>query len=304
MDKLSRLISSKDDEYFLHKLLGLTCLGSYLWRFLQSGDKDMGFDESYLTPVTLLLHLSLSLSSLIFRIPQRRIAGSGFRIWPEYRLHSITFASRSLACMMLTYVCTIYDIAPGIWTHVANTAIVLLTCVAADLGSYSVGPANRSHTIRDLYASPATRFHFSVMQFYATSGCIFGFQRYSIHFVMVFIIQFNAFLMTLQRKNIGSHFAMVGAYGLMLSIGFVVGALEVHRASAFWFLSAFSNMAAIARIGLGWNKYFLWIFMSFLMYAVRPTLDDYSFWRIVYLASMAAMAILGYRKIVIEGSIV
>ena len=52
--------------------------------------------------LSLLPHALLSASSLIFRIPKRRIK-EGSRIWPEYRLHSIVFAYRSVACMAVTW---------------------------------------------------------------------------------------------------------------------------------------------------------------------------------------------------------
>jgi len=39
---------------------------------------------------------------MIFKIPLKRIA-SGYRIWPEYRLHSIFFALRSLSMMLLIW---------------------------------------------------------------------------------------------------------------------------------------------------------------------------------------------------------
>jgi hypothetical protein len=187
-------------------------------------------------------------------------------------------------------------------THLVYTGIVLLTCAAADAGSQMVPVTHRSHTIRDLNASPSIRFQFSVMQFYATTGCLFGFTRYSIHFVMVFIIQCNAFLMTLQRKNLASHVAMVTAYGTMLTIGFVVGAWEVHRVGAFWFLSTLSNTAALLRMGMRWNKYVLWICMSLLMYVTRSTMES-SAWPFLYLASMVAMLNLAYTKIALEGRI-
>lgn len=159
----------------------------------------------------------------------------------------------------------------------------------------------RSQTIRDLNATPAVRFHFSVMQFYATTGCLFGFTRYSIHFVMVFIIQCNAFFMTLQRKNLASHMTMVAAYGVMLGIGFVVGAWEVHRIGAFFFLSTLSNTAAILRMGFQCDKYVLWTGMSVLLYLTRPSMESSSWaWPLLYLASMVAMSYLAYTKIVLQ----
>jgi hypothetical protein len=209
---------TREDNTNIHKTLGVTCLLSYLWHFVRVGEGDMGFTNTYSTPMVIALHLLLSVSSIIFRIPAKRIV-SGYRIWPEYRLHSIMFACRSLACMLLTWVEAQQGWAPE---YRANAVICLATIAAADLSSYMVGPAGRSSTIRDLEAGPATHFFFSAMQFHATMGCMLGVRRYSTQFIYVWIIQFNAFLMTLRRKNLAGHTALVTTYGFMLAFGYMV----------------------------------------------------------------------------------
>ena len=78
---------TKEDPLHLHKTLGTVCLLSYLWRFYQAGEADMGFaTRPELTLPTILLHVSLNLSAFYFAIPSKRIK-TGDRIWPEYRLH-------------------------------------------------------------------------------------------------------------------------------------------------------------------------------------------------------------------------
>lgn len=82
---------TKEDAFHIHKTLGMLCLVSFLFRLALAGESDMGFGAAQypaLTVPTIVLHLLLSLSALEFKIPQRRIS-SGYRIWPEYRLHSI-----------------------------------------------------------------------------------------------------------------------------------------------------------------------------------------------------------------------
>ena len=100
-------------------------------------------------------HLMLSLTSLIFRIPKVRIR-EGSRIWPEFRLHSIVFACRSLACLVIVFLEKRYDPhgEPRYW---ANVLVVFATLLGADLATASVDPSSRSNTIRGLETSAATQ---------------------------------------------------------------------------------------------------------------------------------------------------
>ena len=147
----------------MHKLLGLSCLVHFFYRFAQflHGAVDMGFDASTdgATLGCLLVHTALSCSSLIFQLPTKRIK-EGSRIWPEYRLHSIVFACRSLACMVLTVGERMA--AADSPCYALNALIVLGACAAADAASQSVDAAARSSTIRELAAPPPLKFFFSV----------------------------------------------------------------------------------------------------------------------------------------------
>ena len=226
-----RKLFTIEDKYNFHKTLGISCLLSYIYRFAQVGPTDMGFATTPGTLLAICVHTSLSVSSLIFRIPHARIK-SGYRIWPEYRIHSIVFACRSLAGMLVTWLEMKLGREPN---YLLNFAIVLLTITAADLGSMAQGKpgtAGRSSTIRDLDAGPAAHFFFSAMQFHATMGCMLGIRRYSTQFLYVFIIQFNAFLMTMRRKNLAPHTFLVTTYGLMLVFGYAVSATPPPRAQS------------------------------------------------------------------------
>ena len=94
-----------EDTFNMHKMLGVPCLVHFLFRTLSVPFRpfaDMGFVASKLTAIFIVWHLLLSVSSLIFKIPKMRIK-EGSRIWPEFRLHSIVFACRSLACMTVVW---------------------------------------------------------------------------------------------------------------------------------------------------------------------------------------------------------
>jgi hypothetical protein len=119
---------------------------SYIYRLSQWGDADMGFaTRPALTLPTIFLHWCLNLSAFAFKIPAKRIK-SGDRIWPEYRLHSLVFLSRSLAIMCVYYYEQHYQLEPN---YIFNFAIVMVTLIAADASSWSVGE-NRSSSIREL----------------------------------------------------------------------------------------------------------------------------------------------------------
>lgn len=83
-----KLFSSHDKPFNIHKTLGIYCLIHFFYRFAQAGASDMGFNGSWWSLASLVPHAMLSLSSLIFSIPKRRIT-EGSRIWPEFRLHNI-----------------------------------------------------------------------------------------------------------------------------------------------------------------------------------------------------------------------
>jgi len=327
MPKLNEIydkLFTREDPNNLHKTLGIFCLAHFLFRFAQSGPTDMGFAASKSTLACIAAHTLLSVSSLIFKIPLKRIA-SGYRIWPEYRLHSIVFALRSLAMMLVIWVEKAYGLETN---HHLNAAIVLGTLAAADFGSWSVGPNGRSSTIQDLEAPPAMRYFFSVMQFHATMGVMLGVRRFSTQLIYVWIIQLNAFLMTLRRKNLAPHQGLVWTYGAMLVFGFVVCSYEAQTIGAFVMVNTLANTAAVLRLGLRTPKYLLWSGMAVLTHFARQTItlpppppppparawwqlwaktaplpvpvppeESFPYWPALYAMSVAAVLVVGYRKI-------
>jgi hypothetical protein len=291
----------------LHKTLGILCLLSFLWRMTQINDTDMGFQtKPYLTIPTLCLHLALSVSSLAFKIPFRRIK-EGSRIWPQYRLHSIVFASRSLAAMALYWFEQHYNKEP---MYGANVLIVLATLAAADLSTAT--QRHPSDTIRGLDIARPTCYCFSMIQFYATASFLFGVRRYTMQFILVFIIQLNAFLMTLRRKNIISHHASMTIYGFMLIFGNHISFHEHIRFGVPMLLT----VGFVANIAFVWrtsplpiksrairnivhNKYLIWTTMGFWThYYLRPmAMHEMSLRRqVLYAASFAAVIANGVIK--------
>ena len=293
-----------EDVFNFHKMLGFACLISYAVRFAKTGDRDMGFSSSSMTLVSIVLHMTLSVSSLIFKIPTKRTL-SHYRIWPEYRLHSIVFAWRSLLTMLLTWVEGRFGLEP---MYPLNTLITLLCFSASDYASYCVGE-NASRSIRDLDVPPVVQFAFSWIQFHGTFNCILGgsARRYSTLFIYVWIIQVNAFLMTVQRKNVLSSGPLLAIYAFMLSFGYCVISGEMLRVGWPLFLAsnAIGNVAAILRMSGSWlgsKKYLMWSLVGLFTHFARPTFDVevseyFNEWLGACVATYGVVGLLGYRKI-------
>ena len=100
---MANLITNHD-PYHIHKLLGLASLLNYFLRFYYLFVYGTAFPTH--EPFTqalccVLLHGVLSTSSLLLPLPLKRNFASPM-IWPEFRLHSITFALRHVIATMLT----------------------------------------------------------------------------------------------------------------------------------------------------------------------------------------------------------
>lgn len=92
---LLKKLKTKEDPHHLHKTLGIFCLFNYVYRYyLLLSVGNMRLNNLY-GILSILVHAALSLSSLIFYIPLKRNPLKPM-IYPEYRLHSIIFALRSV----------------------------------------------------------------------------------------------------------------------------------------------------------------------------------------------------------------
>ena len=285
-----RLITNEDPMH-LHKTLGILCLLSYAWRFslrFLHGDVDMGFRQyPRCTLPTLALHLALNLSSFAFQIPSKRIQ-SGYRIWPEYRFHSLVFLCRSLAFIAFQWYDDTSrghqddDLSSNHNHHLRNLIIIMASVTAADLGSNMYSES--SGFARNLQVHNGVKFFFSFLQLLATTGCLSVENNYSIHMVFCCIIQVNAFLMTLRRKNLVGQTALVSVYAGMLLVGWIIGDAEMASkgARAQAQLHLLGMMAALLRMSprvlprpwsLIHSKYFIWPFLyGVLQYQSRPDL--------------------------------
>ena len=122
---------TKEDGHFghVHKIIGTAALAHYAYRaYLLITTGSMQFDAGLFTLCCILLHMLLSVSSFIFKIPNNRI-NSAPMIYPEFRLHSIIFAYRSLIVMLLMWASKRWDTVLPLYFR---GVVVMLTMVAAD----------------------------------------------------------------------------------------------------------------------------------------------------------------------------
>lgn len=299
LQKWRHELITKDDPFHLHKTLGVICLISYMWRLSQWGpERDMAFaTHPQFTIPTILLHFMLNLSSFEFKLPPRRI-NSGYRIWPEYRAHSLVFLCRSLATMILTYYEELYNKPPNYWM---NLVIVLVTMAAADTSSKMTD--HQSGFSRKLQVPNIVKYCFSVAQLWATAGIIYGLRRYSVQLLYCLIIQVNAFLMTLRRKNLAGHYVLISVYGFLLVAGILICTVELvvwdgWKAVLIFFIAA--NTASVIRLAprkppLMNNKYLMWILIACLVAIMRRYFEAVGA-RMIFLAtvSMIAMVSMGF----------
>ena len=300
--RVYRKLATPEDRYSAHKIFGSLCILHTAFRLAQVGPTDMGFGPTLTTLACILLHATLSLTSFLFRIPLQRRGGElSYGMWTEYRLQSIIFTLRSLAMMLLVWTERVLGCTPN---HCLNALLAFGSMAASDLCSRSVGPKGRSRTVRDLDAPHATRLLFSIMQIQTTSALLLGQRRFSMHFVFVLVMQFNAFLMTLRRKKLVPYNTAVGLYAAMTLIGSgtVFYETSVSQPGLFLVGNALGNFAATLRIGFNAPKYPLWVVVGVLAHFARQTLPppmgmslSFPYWPALAIVSNLCILAVGWR---------
>ena len=296
---------TKEDPAFIHKALGISCLCSFVWRYMHIGSSDMGFisHPEYTVP-TLLLHFMLTASAFIFKIPNKRIK-DGTRIWPEYRMHAMVFLCRSLAVIGRYWYETKYEL-PRNYDY--NFAVVILTMAAADLCSASVEEKYRSNSVRDVDTPPVVKFFFSSIQFLATSAYLMGLKRYSFPFLTVMVVQLTPFLATLRRKHLIGRDIGSFLYGVYLVNGYVVSQYFTPVASVnmLRITNGFGIVAATWRLmplpskfRFLQNKYLIWTTLGLLMRYLRPYFTQWTYDQIMVVVriELVIFAFLAFYKI-------
>lgn len=193
------------DYLHIHKLLGFGCLIHYIYRFyLKYFNGYMFNDTNYFFP---LLHMILSLSSFIFKVPTIRYQNSTI-IWKELQLHNIIFTSRSI-CMI--YHSLLFNYFSYFNYYISRYIIIILHHYIADLITNKYQNNNLTTTRDIIYNTNDTliskvfikinKYFYSISQIVATTSLLLS-KNYETGYLIMFPIQLSAFLMTLVRKRI------------------------------------------------------------------------------------------------------
>jgi hypothetical protein len=257
-------LKTKEDPYHIHKSLGIICLMNYIYRYsllFLNGTMNLNND----TAVTLIyFHAGLSLTSMIFHIPSIRNKTAPM-IFPEYRLHSIFFALRSILCFMITY----YNYSI-FYKFICCYSVMGL----ADLVThqYKNNKSESEKTMRSMpfdkrIPEPDQREIIICQSSNQISATLFMFGNLDSCFSPMFSIQIAAFLMTLVRKSIITANSWHISYNislwinafcyLNLPINFVILQIILYHFFRIW------------RFKFSGNKYIAWSINFFILYLLQ-----------------------------------
>lgn len=248
-------LSTREDHFNIHKTLGILALSNYCYRFYNLFVyNDMKFDTNF-DAATILIHFFLSSTSLIFKLSKKRHSTLPI-IYPEMRLHSIVFATRSVVCFFLCYF--EFDI-------IFRMISCLLTNVSADIVTYYL---KQGTTIRGGNAAfeiepkkeRRLKHLYSLFQLGATLAML---GNINIVFSPLLGIQIAALNMTLIKKGIITPRTYHIVYSACLVINLFV--LELDTNYIIKMLSG-SILSANMRFKYNINKYIMWCFVFGLHY--------------------------------------
>jgi len=222
-------LNTKEDSSYFHKYLGTICLCNFIYRFTCYFKYGNMYLDNNFALVLVGVHGLLSISSLIFHIPSIRNPSKPM-IYPEFRLHSIAFALRSVV-ICYQYYNKLHYLYPIVTCYI--------TMFSADFITIYFNPEGKNgNTIRNMpfdnsmipleRQKEITKMH-SIMQIGATTYMLGDIQS---AFSPLLAIQLAAFLMTLVRKSIISSTTWHTIYSWSLwinislfyshSIGFII----------------------------------------------------------------------------------
>ena len=264
---MARLFSQHDPAH-VHAILGALSLVSFLYYYgnvVYHGR----LPADGVPPYVMLLHLSLSLSSILFAVPRRRIRRNPTLIWFEYRAHAVIFTLRSVAI----YVANHYLHSAA----VVRLGVVLCTGAAADYvsrvyGEEGITTVRGNGKYRDARVKMIVPFY-SVYQICASASHIYDYNPVFSGYNTLIAIQSSAFGMTLVRKGIVGWKYHAAGYSFCLLLSMYAMWLQVippHR-YGFWILCA---LVSIGRIMDGVNKYALWCIFTCCFYALKLNLNQ------------------------------
>ena len=269
--QLHRLVTREDGVYFhVHKILGVLVLGHFVFRGIKwINTRNMGFDSSLDTLGWIAVHMLLHVSSFQFALPQRRIKTYNI-IWPEFRLHSMIFAYRSLITMLIVWLKLSLRISV-VTEVVLRGLLVLVTMALADTVTKhfrakglvdSTETTMRTNPYPQWFPINWIKYHnlfYSASQVLATMQCLTS-RDIASPFVLLVAIQTAPFCMTLVKKGIIDQTGWHVYYTAALGVSYLYGKFGAGLGCFIprWLYWAVSITIMFGRFQLNINKYLLW----------------------------------------------
>jgi len=267
---------TEHDYFHIHKIIGISSLLHYSYRFYEKikyGTMFFNFrifngsifQISFLSHISPIFHLGLSLSSFIFHVPKHRFTNKTI-IWKELQLHNIIFTSRSV---MMIYHCLYLtpQIIGNSAYYLSRLLIILLHHYIADKIS-EIYQNNNLTTTRDIsynienkHIIKYNRFFYSISQIIATTTLLLS-TKPDNGFIIMFPIQFSAFLMTLVRKQIITNNQWHILYSISLLLPFIIRYDAVYSSKNI--IGLLSILHILFRFCIKSNKYINMFCITFL----------------------------------------
>ena len=227
------------DKYHLHKVLGFGCLFNFFIRiyWLAIYGSMYIYADSQTSLIIPVAHLTLSLSSLIFHVPQTRL-NSKIIIWKELQLHNIVFTSRSALIMFYSMLCIrnqVYRNTEYYYLYqIGKFALVVGHHLMADYITAKYN-TNDKTTTRDINwenipenVKTIMKQYYAICQILAINALLLtenepkGSGAIESALLIMFPIQLSTFLMTLVRKSIITNISWHIFYGASLLSPFLI----------------------------------------------------------------------------------
>ena len=215
------------------------------------------------------VHTLLAFSSIIFRVPSKRLEAKPMVIYEEYRQHAMVFTARSTLVFALA---TLYPRAPVYAAPLAILACHLLVDRITRLhGSGTTAVRANSARLETSSFYKKVGLLYSFYQFLAIGSILLpGARQADMAYNCIIAIQSSAFMMTLYRKRIvrGRTHMVVYSFCLLLSafhfvrvIGFALTAMVV---------GTFLGRINLPRSWGNSTKYALWTAYLLAIHSVSP----------------------------------
>jgi len=249
---------TKEDNFNLHKTLGLLVILSFIYRYYYVYQKTdtLGFSTfTVFNTLNILIHIALSCSSIIFHVLKKRIVEKPMIIYEEYRLHAIFFTIRGASL----YFIQAYRPWKGSYAEnwVLYFTYMFFHLIVDEITRRHGLPNNttvRNHGKYKIGKTIGTRVY-AFYQILATAALLIpSDQMGNVGYNTFIAIQSSAFLMTLFRKGLIPWYVHAIVYTSCLVLSTVHMAL-IYNDVTFWMKV---GIAFLLRTQFNLNKYFLW----------------------------------------------